>query len=1382
MSIIYSYPEQSPISGSDMLIGTSTAKVGGKQKNLTKNFTVQQLADFVIGGGGVINPAASDFFIPVFNQGGTKITDSIISQNALQGATITIGGTLNVAANIVVTQGATIGDQSSLITLQSPTYLAGPIRDVTNILGSQNEILISDSQGRVTWNPFSAGMLYLGTWNANLNTTNGDSNAPALVTGEGVNGYFYIVDVAGTTTLDGISDWQINDWAVYVAVTNSLTGTWKKIDNTQSLTGAGTANTISMWTGTGASTVIGNSLISQDTPATTVTITGALTATTNVNAVNMTASGTVTPTTITDKDSGVGTAGQILSSTETAGVAGVGWIDNVTPNTYAINAGALASSKIPLQLLDSAGAVDSFVNIAQGNGIILTRTSATEIEIQSTGGGGDTYTLGSSTDGSNVKLNLDALAGSDSAVTLTGAGGLTVAQTNNIVTLTAPASSDTTYTLAAGAKDVNSVPLNLTPSTGSDTTVNLTEGTGITLTRNAAGDDVTITTTAAIGSFLPIGGGTLTGALSGTSAAFSSAVSATTFTGDLNGTINTLTTGVTQQPAVNDTTIATTAFANAAATAAAGAANYLPLSGGAMTGAITGLANPVVASAAANKGYVDSTLAGSGSLIYQEGYDAALDYPSLTTSPNLILQGWTYAVTAGPSTTFWNPPLNVGDLIIANIDNPTSASDWTEVQSNVGFAGSGTTDANTVKGIAGFNSVDFDVSTDGWVEAKTFAGTASGYVPISADPGDQTKFLKGDGTWATVATGTVTGSGTQYKVPLWSTIAGTALGDSLLAQDASATTVTLDGLLEVLGDGTPTGTGGQIKLNCSNNNHGVTIESPPHSAGQSWKWILPQTVGNPNDVLTTDGAASSQLSWTAPGASGSFLPIAGGTLTGPLAGTSAAFSSTLSAGQATFSGNIRLNGSSGELIGPIDNNLIIRAKPTAGNAAQGVKLWNNNVLNASFLEGGNVRFHGYGATPNVRTGTATWSLAVDSIGNIIQEPVGGDISGSGTGSSVTYFTGIIGDTGVKEITSNPNIVIDSTGRFGIGTDQPSHDLDVRNVISPPIINLQDANLNFLQLQVDPSLTTINKIKSNIDLVLDVDGLDAIKIDTAANVMIGDLYNTYGSATSRLHVIDEFATDILTLQSSTANQKIKFTDFLQPVQNDCFIGSDNGDLNVWLNYNQFGVSTPLFSFNKAGKLSVGHANLPNYSVDIQDQYNDANLQLFSQNTGQNLVLSASSSLGLDNTIESGGGGLQFNTTGTNILNLGAGSQSGYVKFNEYGQGNKTGSSTIGTPTYSLLVDAAGEIIEGPVSSGGGTIIKQSFTPSQGTTAYILDPIGSGGNHPTDANYVNVYIDGVYQNLNSIASVITAGTGANLTTTLTMVDPSPVGITLETISTI
>ena len=50
MSIIYSYPEQGVLNADDMLIGTSAQKVGGKQKNLTKNFTIQQVADFINGG------------------------------------------------------------------------------------------------------------------------------------------------------------------------------------------------------------------------------------------------------------------------------------------------------------------------------------------------------------------------------------------------------------------------------------------------------------------------------------------------------------------------------------------------------------------------------------------------------------------------------------------------------------------------------------------------------------------------------------------------------------------------------------------------------------------------------------------------------------------------------------------------------------------------------------------------------------------------------------------------------------------------------------------------------------------------------------------------------------------------------------------------------------------------------------------------------------------------------------------------------------------------------------------------------------------------------------------------------------------------------------
>lgn len=61
------------------------------------------------------------------------------------------------------------------------------------------------------------GLKYQGTW---------DATTVAPTAGEG---FYYIVSVAGTTDLDGETDWQINDWAV------SNGTTWSKIDNTQSV-------------------------------------------------------------------------------------------------------------------------------------------------------------------------------------------------------------------------------------------------------------------------------------------------------------------------------------------------------------------------------------------------------------------------------------------------------------------------------------------------------------------------------------------------------------------------------------------------------------------------------------------------------------------------------------------------------------------------------------------------------------------------------------------------------------------------------------------------------------------------------------------------------------------------------------------------------------------------------------------------------------------------------------------------------------------------------------------------------------------------------------------------------------------------------------------
>ena len=58
---------------------------------------------------------------------------------------------------------------------------------------------------------------YKGTWNAATNT-------PTLSSGVGTKGDYYVVSVAGTTNLDGITLWDVGDWAVF-------NGTiWQKVD------------------------------------------------------------------------------------------------------------------------------------------------------------------------------------------------------------------------------------------------------------------------------------------------------------------------------------------------------------------------------------------------------------------------------------------------------------------------------------------------------------------------------------------------------------------------------------------------------------------------------------------------------------------------------------------------------------------------------------------------------------------------------------------------------------------------------------------------------------------------------------------------------------------------------------------------------------------------------------------------------------------------------------------------------------------------------------------------------------------------------------------------------------------------------------------------
>jgi len=115
------------------------------------------------------------------------------------------------AADNRTTSGTSVGDTDM------GTYTGSIITD-----NSDQRVINQELETAIEGIP--AGLTFQGNWNASTNT-------PTLVSSTGTSGHYYIVSVAGSTSLDGESDWNIGDWAVFTD-----TGVWQKIDNSESIT------------------------------------------------------------------------------------------------------------------------------------------------------------------------------------------------------------------------------------------------------------------------------------------------------------------------------------------------------------------------------------------------------------------------------------------------------------------------------------------------------------------------------------------------------------------------------------------------------------------------------------------------------------------------------------------------------------------------------------------------------------------------------------------------------------------------------------------------------------------------------------------------------------------------------------------------------------------------------------------------------------------------------------------------------------------------------------------------------------------------------------------------------------------------------------------
>ena len=178
---------------------------------------------------------------------------------ALTGDTVSTGGPYTYTSGGALSIATTIADTT--VTGKVLTNLATP---TSSAIAATDTILaaMAKLQGQITG--LAGSLAFEGTWDASAGT------APSATP---LNGQFWIVSVAGNTNLDGITDWLVGDWAIYV---NNGAGTdaWQKLDQSNEVLGSGTAQKMAMWSGTvgDASQTLATGLIEQNAANNLITI------------------------------------------------------------------------------------------------------------------------------------------------------------------------------------------------------------------------------------------------------------------------------------------------------------------------------------------------------------------------------------------------------------------------------------------------------------------------------------------------------------------------------------------------------------------------------------------------------------------------------------------------------------------------------------------------------------------------------------------------------------------------------------------------------------------------------------------------------------------------------------------------------------------------------------------------------------------------------------------------------------------------------------------------------------------------------------------------------------------------------------------------------